>query len=128
MSSLAGEAIEIAVLRVRVGGADNGTINLHEGRTNLWTELYLNSSNAPPPVLLLDSASGTFTIGSWLEFYVTDGISSTGSTNSILSIPASTDGIVVSSSEGNRFSAIDHQHGTGRRCRLKTAVWKRQTM
>ena len=49
----------------------NGTLALHEGTTNAWTEQSINAANAPDAGVLLDTVSGTHSLGQVVEFDVT---------------------------------------------------------
>lgn len=113
LSSLADQPIQNAVLRLRVSDAGSGTINVHQGTANLWTELFLTPVSAPTPVALLDSKSGSFSSGTWLEFNVTAGVHSNGYTNFIVTIASSSDGVAFSSGEGTESPQLIVNTGLG---------------
>ncbi len=79
VSGLTPAEIEGAKLRLTVAqDPGSGQLNLRRGGSNAWTEEAINASNAPEAGVLLDSVSGTHSVGQVLEFDVGSQVTASG--------------------------------------------------
>ena len=87
VSGLNGRTVSAAKLRLTVdtdGGS--GTVNAWRGGHNTWTEGSLSTASAPGKGALMDSASGTFTVGATVELDLTGHVTADGTYTVVLDL------------------------------------------
>lgn len=99
VQGVADKFIPVATLRLRVTEAGSGTVNVYRGSETFWNERFLSVATAPTQRELVDSVTGAFAVGDWLEFDVHGAIDSAGVANFVLRFQGA-DGVAFSSSEG----------------------------